>query len=223
MGCEQWRELLSAQLDGEEDRAERSTVDAHLAECADCVRWLDRAAAVTRLARTSLVAEPPPISDAVLAAVPRPRRNRLAPALRLTLGVVGAAQLLLGLAQVGTGAGGHAHADLGLSATPAHLWHESAAWNVAVGAGFLFIAIRRTRPTGVLPMLTAFVAMLVLLSVNDLIVGWVQPGRLITHGFVFVGYLLVVALSRPRFDGPGEPPTEEERDRPRWRARSDGE
>ena len=45
-------------------------------------------------------------------------------------------------------------------ATPGHLWHESAAWNVAVGAAFLFIALRRNRPSGLVPMLTAFVGML---------------------------------------------------------------
>ena len=57
---------------------------------------------------------------------------------------------------------------------PGHVWNESAAWNVAVGAGYLFIALRRTRPVGLVPMLTAFVGMLLLLSVNDLTGGRVK-------------------------------------------------
>ena len=65
-------------------------------------------------------------------------------ALRTGLGLIGGLQLVLGLAQVGRGrAAGHAHGPLGMLAS-GHLWHESAAWNIAVGAGFLFVATRRT-------------------------------------------------------------------------------
>lgn len=116
-------------------------------------------------------------------------------ALLVVLAAVGAVQLILGLDQIGGGVVG-AHVHAGLDATPGHLWHESAAWNVAVGAGYLFIALRRVRPSGLVPMLTAFVGMLLLLSVNDLTAARVDAARLISHGFVIVGYLLIVALSR---------------------------
>ena len=121
-------------------------------------------------------------------------------------------QLILGLTQVGGGVSA-AHVHTGLDATPGHLWHESAAWNVAVGAGFLFIALRRSRPTGLVPMLTAFVGMLLLLSVNDLSAGRVDATRLVSHGFVLAGYLLAVALSRR--DAPTAPPGMRST---RWRA-----
>jgi hypothetical protein len=84
----------------------------------------------------------------------------------------------------------------GLDATPGHLWNESAAWNVSIGAGYLFIALRRARPSGLVPMLTAFVGMLLLLSLNDLTGDRVDGTRLISHGFVILGYLLVVVLSK---------------------------
>jgi len=113
----------------------------------------------------------------------------------VALAVVGAVQLILGLDQIGDGVAS-AHVHTGVDATSGHLWHESAAWNVAVGAGYLFIALRRSRPTGLVPMLTAFVGMLLLLSVNDLTGGRVDGTRLVSHGFVILGYLLVVALSR---------------------------
>ena len=198
MGCERWREMLSAQLDGEDDPADRPLVDEHLAGCAGCREWLDRAATVNRLTRTG-VGVAPDLSARILAAVPdEPPARRgfpVAAALYVALAVVGAVQLILGLGQVGGGVvGTHVHA--GLDATPGHLWHESAAWNVAVGAGYLFIALRRTRPSGLVPMLTAFVGMLLLLSVNDLTGDRVDSTRLVSHGFVILGYLLVVALTR---------------------------
>ena len=204
--------MVSAQLDGEDDPADRARVDEHLAGCAGCREWLDQAAMVNRLTRTGVVADVPDLSAAILAALPGPPAVANRPpwrigagaALYVALAAVGAVQLILGLAQVGGGVGsGHAHA--GLDATPGHLWHESAAWNVAVGAGFLFIALRRTRPTGLVPMLTAFVGMLLLLSVNDLSAARVDATRLVSHGFVILGYLIVVALSRVT-GGSAQPP-----------------
>jgi predicted anti-sigma-YlaC factor YlaD len=260
--------MLSAQLDGEDDAGERELVDEHLAECADCRAWLDRAATVNRLTRTSPAVPTPDLSAAIMAAldasagvtsdpaksVPgeaaasaveqsaeladqRPggrealvgsvaggrdeagdrlrwleklgdrgpawlaaaagwlTRRRVAVLLYLALAAVGAVQLILGLDQVGGGVTS-AHAHAGADATSGHLWHESAAWNVAVGAGYLFIALRRSRPSGLVPMLTAFVGMLLLLSLNDLTADRVDGTRLVSHGFVILGYLLVVALSK---------------------------
>jgi predicted anti-sigma-YlaC factor YlaD len=208
MACERWREMLSAQLDGEDDPADRVLVEEHLAGCAGCRSWFEQAALVNRLTRTAVPV--PDLGDRILAtlpaaAAPRPRFAWLAPlfervspatVLFLALAVVGAVQLILGLDQIGGGvlAGGHVHT--GVDATSGHLSHESAAWNVAVGAGYLFIALRRSRPTGLVPMLTAFVGMLLLLSVNDLTGDRVDGDRLISHGFVIAGYLLVVALAK---------------------------
>jgi predicted anti-sigma-YlaC factor YlaD len=197
--------MLSAQLDGEDDPADRESVDEHLAGCADCRKWLDRAATVNRLTRTGVATPMRDLSAAILAALPEapaavsrwwhPTRARLATALYIALAAVGSVQLILGLDQVG-GDGTGAHVHTGLDATPGHLWHESAAWNVAVGAGYLFIALRRNRPTGLVPMLSAFVGMLLLLSLNDLTADRVDGTRLVSHGFVILGYLLVVALSK---------------------------
>jgi predicted anti-sigma-YlaC factor YlaD len=200
--------MLSAQLDGEDDPADRARVDEHVAGCAGCREWLDQAATVNRLTRTGLVTDVPDLSAAILAALPAhpvaPRKRLTAGPLYVALAAVGAVQLILGLAQVGGGAsGGHVHT--GLDATPGHLWHESAAWNVAVGAAFLFIALRRNRPAGLVPMLTAFVGMLLLLSVNDLSAARVDATRLVSHGFVILGYLLVVALSRVTRDSARPP------------------
>ena len=203
--------MLSAQLDGEDDAESRALVDEHLAGCAGCRAWLEQAALVNRLTRTAVPV--PDLGDRILASLPAdlgagaPKRRwfawtaapfgRISPAtvLFLALAGVGAVQLILGLGQIGGGVAG-AHVHTGVDTTAGHLWHESAAWNVAVGAGYLFIALRRSRPTGLVPMLTAFVGMLLLLSVNDLTGDRVDGTRLISHGFVIGGYLLVVALSK---------------------------
>ncbi|MEU4333615.1 zf-HC2 domain-containing protein [Micromonospora lupini] len=240
MGCEQWREVLSAQLDGEETAAEGAAAQGHLDECAKCRAWFATAVAVTRRIRTRLVTDVPDRTDAILAAVgasavtgagadaedtPPARRSRwrlrlpgrasLLVGLRAALGLLGAVQLVLGLAQVGRGAtGDHVHA------AGQHLWHESAAWNVAVGAGFLFVAVRRSPPSGLLPMLSAFVGTLLLLSVNDLATGSVGGERLVSHGFLVVGYLITVLLSRPGLR-PGGPSPQRQPTPSRWRFGAD--
>ncbi|MET8229790.1 zf-HC2 domain-containing protein [Micromonospora sp. NPDC005298] len=228
MGCEQWREVLSAQLDGEETAAERTAAQGHLDGCAECRAWFSAAASVTRRVRTRLVTDVPDRTAAILAATaaapparrswwrPRlPRRGPLVAGLRAALGLLGAVQLVLGLAQVGRGAtADHLHP------TGQHLWHESAAWNVAVGAGFLFVAVRRSPPAGLLPMLSAFVGTLLLLSVNDLATGSVGGERLVSHGFLVVGYLITVLLSRPGLR-PGGPSPQRQPAPSRWRFGAD--
>ncbi|MBM7075455.1 MULTISPECIES: zf-HC2 domain-containing protein [Micromonospora] len=214
MGCEQWREILSAQLDGEATFAEQAGADVHLDGCATCRRWYDRAAAVTRRTRLTLTAPGPVLTHVVVVAPPAPRRlrDRLVLPLRAGLALIGAVQLVLGLAQVGRGPStAHAHGAL----SSGHLWHEAAAWNVAVGAGFLFVAARRTPSTGLVPTLSAFVGTLMLLSVNDLMTGRVEPSRLVSHGFLLAGYLIVVALSQTRRHR-DEPPTHSRTTRPTW-------
>jgi predicted anti-sigma-YlaC factor YlaD len=196
---ELYREALSARLDGEDGPVGRAELDAHLAECPACRQWLDDAATVNRLARTAPAMPAIDVTEAVLPAAPGRWRGRLAMVLRLGLGLIGAAQLVLGVVQISTLEGAEADSTHG-GATPGHLWHESAAWNVAVGAAFLWIAARRGRPLGVIPILTVFIGVLVVLSGADVLAGRVDPLRLASHGFVLVGYLIVLALSRPALD-----------------------
>ncbi|GAA1536099.1 zf-HC2 domain-containing protein [Dactylosporangium maewongense] len=215
MGCDLYQEALSARLDGEAEPVPAAETDAHLRRCRTCRTWQRDALMLTRAVRIQPVGVPARLDIAALLRKVRPDMPRLRNGLRVALGTLGAAQFLLGMAQVARNAAAeHVHAAAAAGATAGHLWHESAAWNVAVGAGFAFAAWSRSRPTGAVPILSAFVALLALLSANDVFAGQVQQIRLASHGFVLAGYLLVLALCHPRLD-PGTPPSRGLR--PRWR------
>ncbi|QSB14693.1 zf-HC2 domain-containing protein [Natronosporangium hydrolyticum] len=203
VGCEQYREALSARLDGEAEPVPAAATDAHLAGCPACRAWEQSAAAVTRLIRTGPAKAAPDLADRVVSAAPGRWRSRAAVLLRVALGAIGTVQLILGLLQLTTlrpAGESHAHGTTVDGATAGHLWHESAAWNVAVGAAFVWVAARRGRPTGIVPILTVFIAMLVVLSAADIWAGRVEPARLASHVFVIAGYLIVLALSRRALD-----------------------
>jgi Putative zinc-finger len=63
MDCAQYREVLSARLDGEETAAEREAIDAHLLLCARCRRFADDAARITMLARGTAAFWEPHITE----------------------------------------------------------------------------------------------------------------------------------------------------------------
>ncbi|WP_326553560.1 zf-HC2 domain-containing protein [Micromonospora sp. NBC_01813] len=224
MGCADFREMLSAELDGETSAAESATAREHLGDCAGCRTWYATASAVTALAVRTPPQSVVTVDESVLDALPKPRKltaARVTTMLRYALGLLGVAQFLLGAAQIGGVADGHLHVADAIGGTaPNHLWHESAAWNVALGAGFAWIAVRRTRPSGILPTLTAFVAVLALLSVNDVITGRVDYPRLLSHGLVVVGYLLLLALGR-RDTERDSPSGDQRRAGSRWRVELD--
>lgn len=225
MGCGTWREALSARLDGEESvgapagstaRAERAALDAHLAGCDECRRWYEDAALITRIARIGLALGAQPVPDGVLSGAPTTTRATVARWLRIALALVGCVQALVGVAQIAGAAGPMGDQSID-GATPSHMMHEAAAWNLAIGAAYLFIAWRRTRPAAVIPMLTAFVGVLAIFSLDDVINGAVDAGRLASHGPVILGYVVVVIMSRPSmsFDGPAG--SRRRGSRSRWR------
>ena len=198
VNCTQCKEALSARLDGEESEAERGAIEAHLATCAACCRFAEDAARVTRLARTAVATEVPDLVPAVLAAAPRFRRPQLVTALRVLLGLVGLAQ-----AEMALGSMLAAHtSELGAQgvvlqgASLAHFAHESAAWNLALGVGFLWVAWRSSRASGMVPMLTTFVVVLTVLVVMDAMAGGVNAARLLGHGLVMLGLILMIVLER---------------------------
>jgi predicted anti-sigma-YlaC factor YlaD len=185
--CAQCREAASARLDGEPIGASALSLDAHLASCVDCARWWDAAVALSRQLRVGSV-EVPDLTEQILANVPMPRARRTWPDVtaRTILALTGAVQMVVALPGL---FGSSIDIRMG-----EHAAHESAAWNLALGIAFLSVTFAPKRVIGLLPMLTAFVAVLLTLSIADVISGDVAVGRLGTHTGIVIGLLAAWVL-----------------------------
>nr|WP_121228629.1 zf-HC2 domain-containing protein [Saccharothrix variisporea] len=184
MDCETCREALSARLDGEEEPA--ADVDAHLSTCPACRAWFEQATALTRALRLRPAVAVPDLTDSILAAVP-PRTRGWYP--RLGLAGVAVAQLTLGLSQL---LGLHGPHEAG------HLFNESTAWNLALGLGLLWTALRPRAAAGMLPVMAGFVVVVGVYSFADLVGGAVSVERVTSHGILVVGLVLLVLVHRGR-------------------------
>src|ERR1700758_587550 len=81
MECDRAREAISDRIDGEDGVIPTEVLAAHLAGCADCRSWEQRAHVVTRRARLGGVFLDRDLTERVLAAVPPAPARRL---LRIT-------------------------------------------------------------------------------------------------------------------------------------------
>lgn len=129
----------------------------------------------------------PDLTELILERTPAPSAERW-PA-RIALGVVAVAQLTLSFAQLlGVDNLHGAHSE--------HLSHESSAWNLAIGVGLLWAVVRTRTAAGQLPVLTGFVLVLGVLSAGDLVNQAVTAGRLLSHGLVVLGLILLYVVHR---------------------------
>lgn len=209
--CDTCREAVSARADGEAEPVPAEDTDAHLATCAECRRWQEDAAALTRALRVRPAAGVPDLVADVLAAAPPAPPVARTPGWSWRMGLAGVAvaQLTLGMAQVfGVNtAADHTGHPAG-EPVSAHLFNESTAWNLALGLGLLWTALRPQAASGMLPVTAAFVAVLVPFSVNDLLTGAVGVSRITSHAFLLLGLALLVAVHRVhRTPGDGTPTT----------------
>lgn len=197
MSCARYREAASARLDGEPIGLPASALDHHLASCTGCASWLAAAERAGRGLRIS-GSTPPDLSERILNRVvlPAARLNRRRWLVRGGLAVLGFVQWALALpALFGQGTA---------MAMSVHAAHESAAWNLAMGASFLAVAVKPARAIGTLPILATFVTVLSVLSIPDLLAGAVAAARLASHAGVLAGLVLVAMLYRSeRLPGPG--------------------
>jgi predicted anti-sigma-YlaC factor YlaD len=195
MQCTPYREALSARLDGESPGLPAAELDAHLDACPGCASWVRQAELVTRRARLAAAPAVPDLTATVLAALPRElpgaaaaARARLATAaLRLALLAVGVAQAAYAWPSLvgGTGA----------MSAPAHMAHETGAWNLGIAAAFVAVAAVPRLAAGALPFLGTFAAALVVLTVADLRAGRVHTDRAVTHLLLLAGVALVCTVA----------------------------
>jgi predicted anti-sigma-YlaC factor YlaD len=132
----------------------------------------------------------PDLSDAIAQGIALPVRRvvRRQQLLRAALLLAGIAQLVIAIPSL--------HGDSLGMAMSAHAAHETAAWNLAVGAAFIAAAATPRRAAGLIPVLGTFLLVLGVLSVRDLASGAVTAGRLATHLAVLIGLVLLIALDR---------------------------
>ncbi len=189
MSCASYREAASARLDGEPLGLSATALEHHLASCPACAEWLAVAERAGRGLRIS-GSMPPDLSERILNQVVLPvaRLNRRRWLVRGGLAVLGFVQWALALpALFGQGMA---------MQMSVHAAHESAAWNLAMGASFLAVAVKPARAIGTLPILTTFVTVLSVLSIPDLLAGAVAAARLASHAGVLAGLVLVAMLYR---------------------------
>lgn len=195
MNCAAAREALSALLDDEDPGVDPDAVRAHVDDCPDCVRWYEDAERLGRPLRVSPVEETgPDIAEAILQQVELPRRGRWRRPLRTALIVAAVAQLCVGLAAVFEPLAMPGMNDM------AHMNHEEAAFNLAIGVVLLIVGINPRAARHHLPMLAILVGVLGISSVFDLAQDAVEWARLATHIPVLLGLVLTAALRGPHPD-----------------------
>lgn len=180
---------MSARLDGEPLGMSPAVLDQHLASCPGCARWAEAAARATRLARLD-TRQVPDLSSTIAAQVALPARRVLRRRYALRIALV-----LAGIAQLGVGVPAVVGDSIGMTMS-AHAAHEAAAWNIAVGIAFLAAAVVPRRAAGLIPLLSAFLVVLAVLSVRDYETGAVGFARLATHLAAAIGLAVLVLLDR---------------------------
>lgn len=140
MECDRVREAISACIDGEDSTVPADVIEAHLAECAACRDWQQRAHAVTRRARVGGPFLDHDLTPAVLAAIPpAPARRRRRLTQRTALAAVAIGQLAITVPLLILG---HDH-DAGV-----HAAHELGSFDLALAIAFAVGAIRPALSAG---------------------------------------------------------------------------
>ena len=167
MICDQFREAVSARLDGEDPGLPTAMLDAHLATCPACATWATTAADVTRSSRVAPAETVPDRTREILTAAADHGLLGGAAAYgdwRWRWVLAGLALLQLAVAVPGLVFGDDAGA-------PTHIAHELGSWDVALAVGFLFAAWRPSRAWGMLPLVASLVGCLLVTTGIDVATG----------------------------------------------------
>lgn len=222
MRCEVVRETLSSLLDGEQQELPAQQVDAHLASCRGCRRWLVGAAAQARrltdinsdTGGDYAAGNGPDLAAQILAAagVTSVTAENADDGLwsrwgfrRPALIAVGVFQVAMALAQIAgvdfgmVSAHGHGHG----AATGAHLLHESTAWLLALGGAMIAAGIWPSAAAGVAAITGVYALALGGYVAIDAYHGQVTTARIVSHLPVLVGLLFALLVARERTGGTG--------------------
>ena len=200
MNCDTAREAISASIDGEPPGVDAAALEQHLNGCRACQAWRDRAHELTRTVRLQPARSAPGPSDRLLALAADQSHLRWWPGsltvARLGLVVVAAAQLAICVPVL---LFGHDRS------APVHVAHEMGSFEVAVAIGFLVAARRPGRAMGMLSLMGAAAALLVLTATLDLVAGRTGLSDEAPHLLVVAGWLLLrwlASVAPPTWERP---------------------
>jgi len=168
MDCDRAREAISARIDGEDPGLPGNVIEAHLASCAECRDWQQRAHEVTRRARLGGPFLERDLTAQVLAAVGpalagrRPAGQGRSMVQRTGLAAVALAQLAITLPLLILG---HDHG------AGTHAAHELGSFDLALAIAFAVGAIRPALSTGLAWPCGVAAAGLVSTAIADLMAG----------------------------------------------------
>lgn len=195
MGCERWREALSARADGEAPGLDDALVDAHVSGCPSCASFAAGLARLHRALRVAPAGHVPDLTESILAAARADRRVDfgLTMALRWALVVIAAIEM------------GLAFPDL------IGRWHtggELSTWGVATAIGFLAAAAAPRRAGAMLPMLVCAAALTTFVATRDVLEGNASAGAEAPHALLLLGVVVLTLLwHRDRRENSPEPET----------------
>jgi copper transport protein len=189
--CTDFRESISAHLDGEPSAIDLAVLHRHLAGCADCQAFETEALRVRAIAARVPAADRAPTTAALLAAAGPVRvlRRRDEDALRLGLVFVAVAELIASvfLFLRERGYNGEDHAG-----------HESLSFTLAVCVGLLYVAARPRQAGAYLPLLGVAVALLTTTAVIDVRSGRAELVEELPHVNLLVGFVLLWLIAHGR-------------------------
>jgi predicted anti-sigma-YlaC factor YlaD len=206
MECDRVREAISARIDGEDPGVPDGAIEAHLATCADCRGWQQRAHAMTRRARLGGRFLEQDLTGRVLAAIP-PEPARRQPAWRQSAAWGGGMARRAGLAAVAVAQLaitipllilGHDH-DAGL-----HAAHELGSFDLALAIAFAVGAVRPALSAGLAWPCAIAATGLAGTAIVDLIAGQTFGADEAQHLVVVAGAVLLCWQART-VNGPAEP------------------
>jgi predicted anti-sigma-YlaC factor YlaD len=188
MDCDRAREAISARIDGEHPGLPGNVIQAHLASCAECRDWQQRAHEVTRRARLGGRFPDHDLTAQVLAAVGpvlagrRPAGQHRNMAQRAGLAVTALAQLAITVPLLILG---HDHG------AGTHVAHELGAFDLALAIAFAVGAIRPALSAGLAWPCGVAAAGLVSTAIADLLAGQTFGADEAQHLIAAVGAALL--------------------------------
>lgn len=188
--CARYRDAISARFDGEDPGRPEPELDAHLKRCPACAAF----AAALAIPTLGAGVRPEPAVDrtaAILAALGR--ADQEATSTSSALAGLRFALALLGVVAIGVAGVAMVAGD---PSVPAHTSRHVAAFEIALGVGFLTAALRPRTAVGLLPLVATLGLLIVAGAVHDVASGAVGGGGEAQHVVEIAGVLVLWLIVR---------------------------